>query len=93
MVTALLAAPGLDVNAANERGYTALMMAALIGHSDTVTVLLAAPGLDVNAANGRGDTALALAEGHGHVEIASLLRARPRRSQRSRASRMHSAYY
>ena len=80
-VVALLAAPGIDVNAATGSGWTALMLAANGGHTEVVTALLAAPGLDVNAANGDGDTALALAEGQGlgaepgHVAIASLLRA------------------
>ena len=73
-VVTLLAAPGLNVNAADGHGDTALMLAAAGGHTETVTALLAAPGLDVNAANGDGDTALALAEGQGHVAIASLLR-------------------
>jgi hypothetical protein len=50
-VVALLAAPGLDVNAADGvDSYTALMLAADGGHTETVTALLAAPGLDVNAA-------------------------------------------
>ena len=81
----LLAAPGLDVNAATGAGDTALMLAADGGHTETVTVLLAAPGLDVNAATGAGRTALTLAEGQGHFAIAYLLRARRRRSQSSRA--------
>jgi len=72
-MTALLAAPGLDVNATAGDGYTALMFAADGGHTETVTVLLAAPGLDVNAADGVGQTALNIAEGYGHVEIVSLL--------------------
>ena len=80
-VTALLAAPGLEVNAANGLGGTALMHAAVEGHTETVTALLAASGLEVNAAGGDGRTALMLAEGQGYVAIASLLRARRIRSQ------------
>ena len=51
-VVALLAAPGLDVNAATTAGWTALKLAVLQGHTETVTALLlvATPGLDVNAA-------------------------------------------
>ena len=61
-VTVMLAAmPGLDVNAADEEGSTALMLAAARGHTETATVLLAASGLDVNAVDGRGYTALMLA--------------------------------
>ena len=89
MVTALLAAPGLDVNAARGDGSTALMHAARGGYLETVTALLAAPGLDVNAATGDGTTALALAEGQGHVEIASLLRAHRHRWDVSHAIDYH----
>ena len=85
MVTALLAAPGLEVNAAAGNGTTALMEAAREGHTETVTVLLASPGLDVHVLNSAGRTALTLADEQGHVAIASLLRARRRRSQSSRA--------
>merc|ERR1712129_184919 len=51
-VTALLAAPGLDVNAGSSEGWTALKLAVLKSHTETVTALLlvATPGLDVNAA-------------------------------------------
>ena len=82
-VTALLAAAGIDVNAANGRGDTALMLAASGGHTETVTALLAAPGVKLNVAATDGTTALALAEGRGHVETASLLRAGSRRCQDS----------
>ena len=80
-VTALLAAPGLDMNAADGDGRTALMVAANGGHAETVTALLAYPGVDVNAADGDGRTARALARARGHVRIASLLRADCRYSQ------------
>ena len=53
-VTALLAAPGLDVNAADGEGNTALTVAAGGSHTEMVTELLAAPGLEVNAADGDG---------------------------------------
>ena len=75
MVAALLAAPGLNVNAANDGGWTALMLAADGGHAAVVTALLAYPGVDVNAANAHGRTARALAKARGHARIASLLRA------------------
>ena len=74
-VTALLAAPGLDVNTATANGWTALIRAVGGGHAATVTALLAAPGLDVNAADGDGRTALALAKASHQFRIAYLLRA------------------
>ena len=74
-VMALLAAPGLEVNAADRDGWTALMLAADGGHAAVVTALLAYPGVDVKAANAHGRTARALAKAKGHVQIASLLRA------------------
>ena len=59
MVTALLtAAPGLDVNAANGLGGTALMLAADGGYAQTVSALLVAPRLDVNAVDDDSNTAL-----------------------------------
>ena len=54
VVRALLAAPGVDVNAADAEGSTALMLAANRGHTETVTALLAAPGLDMNAGDDTG---------------------------------------
>ena len=57
-VTALLAAPGLNMNAATVTGRTALMQAVEGGHAETVTALLAAPGLDVNATDRAGWTEL-----------------------------------
>ena len=74
----LLAAPGLDVNAAARDGSTALMRAADEGgHTETVTALLAAPGLDVNAADGDGCTALMRAALLGHTETVTVLLAAP----------------
>ena len=70
-VTALLAAPGLDVNAADGHGdgWTALMWAAIGGHAETVTALLAYPGVDSNAVDGAGRTARALAMASCHYDI------------------------
>ena len=71
-VTALLATPGLDVNAVDEEGRTALIMAAGEGQTEAVTALLHAPGLDVNAASSAG-TALMLAAGQGFTETVTAL--------------------
>ena len=76
-VRALLATPGVDVNAANGYGYTALVLAAGRGHAETVTALLAAPGLDVNAADGDGYTALMRAAARGHAGTVTALLAAP----------------
>ena len=76
-VTALLAAPGLDVNAVDDAGYTALMWAASGGYTETVTALLAAPGLDVNAVDGAGYTALIWAASGGYTETVAALLAAP----------------
>jgi ankyrin repeat protein len=48
---------GADVNARNERGGTALILAATVGNIDNVQALIAA-GADVDAKNIEGDTAL-----------------------------------
>ncbi len=68
IVELLLAAPGIGVNAKNHRGDTALMWAALNGHTDIVELLLAA-GADVNAQNNDGTTALMMAERRGHTDV------------------------
>ena len=78
MVTALLAAPDVDVNAADRDAWTALMRAASRGHTETVTALLAAPGLNVNAADIYGQyTALMWAADMGHTQMVRALLAAP----------------
>ena len=69
MVTALLAAPGLDVNAADGDGWTALMWAVNGGHAENVTALLAYPGVDVSETDRRGRTARALAKAGGNGKL------------------------
>jgi len=76
-VTALLAAPDVEVNSADGTGYTALMRAAVEGYIEAVTALLAAPSLDVNAADGFGTTALMLAAEEGHTRTVRALLAAP----------------
>ena len=77
IVRALLAAPGIDVNKADNYGGTAVMQAANEGHTEIVIALLAAPGIDVNKADNGGYTAILLAAYKGHTEIVRALLAAP----------------
>ena len=63
---------GYDLNTADEKGYTALILAAYNGHSDTVEQLLAA-GADACAEDNRGNTALMGAIFKGELRIAKRL--------------------
>jgi TonB family protein len=71
-VRELLAAPGADVDAADEAGWTALMYAAEAGHDEVVEALLEA-GAKPNLQNQAGETALHLAARHGRTASADLL--------------------
>lgn len=62
------------MNAADERGFTALRAAALAGNIG-IAGLLIEQGADVNAANKNGDTALTFATKGGHTAIVEILRA------------------
>ena len=81
VVTALLAAPGIDINKADNDGTTAVMQAAYEGHTEVVRALLAAPGIDLNtrATGGRewaiAKTALGFAVHTNKAAAAALLRA------------------
>ncbi len=61
-----------DLNIADEKGYTALILAAYNGHADTVEQLLAA-GADACAEDKRGNTALMGAIFKGELRIAKRL--------------------
>ena len=71
-VISLLLEAGADVNAADQVGMTALMLAALSGNPEIVSLLLKA-GADVKAANNSGRTALMDAVSVGSPGIISLL--------------------
>ena len=60
----------IDVNLANHRGQTALMLASAEGHIDTVQMLIQA-GTDLNI-NHSGTALIAAVEG-GHLEVAQML--------------------
>ena len=72
-VQALLA-KGAELNAKNNDGVTALIVASGNGHLDVVQALLA-KGADVNAKDNNGWTALDAAAAGGHAEIRALLQA------------------
>jgi len=63
---------GADVNAKNNRGFTALMWATLNRHYEIVRLLIDA-GADVNAKTDGGSTALTYAAENGYKEIVELL--------------------
>ena len=68
----LLLAGGADIEAKNNYGNTALILAARYGHDKVVTLLLAG-GADIEDKNGSGDTALILAAYNGHDKVVTLL--------------------
>ncbi len=65
IVRRLLAAPGIDINAKDKDGNTALIVAVKREHTAIVDLLLAAPGIDINAKDRLGDTALIVAVKRG----------------------------
>lgn len=69
----LLLSAGVDVNASDEEGWTALMGASMYGGPDVVRELLT-HGANVNARDSQGRTPLSLAISAGHEDIAELLK-------------------
>ncbi|MFL6717540.1 MAG: ankyrin repeat domain-containing protein, partial [Burkholderiaceae bacterium] len=84
MVRLLLSLPGLDVNmVASEEvdsygDFSALVLAAMNGHLDTVQALLEAPDTKLNFGYMRGGTALSFAANHNHLPVVLRLLAEPR---------------
>jgi hypothetical protein len=64
---------GADINAKNDLGDTALVLASSKSHIEVVWLLLE-KGPEVNAENKKGDTALKLAFRKGHAEIVKILK-------------------
>jgi ankyrin repeat protein len=67
-----LLADRCDVNATNNAGQTALMMAALFGRNETVKLLIS-HGVNAALRDDTGNTALSLAEQQRNAEMIALL--------------------
>jgi ankyrin repeat protein len=72
-VKELLTTPGIDVNAKDERGDTALIEAARFGHDHIAQVLLAA-GANLKVRDKDGKTPLMIAIAGGHDEVVAVLK-------------------
>jgi len=73
MVRSLLSAPGIDVNATDEKGSTPLLEAARYGHDDICRILIAA-GANLKSKDRDGKTALQLAIQGDHDEVVRVLK-------------------
>jgi len=73
MVRSLLSAPGVDVNATDERGSTPLLEAARFGHEDICRMLIAS-GANLKAKDKDGKTALQLAIQGDHDDVVRVLK-------------------
>jgi len=73
MVRSLLSAPGIDVNATDEKGSTPLLEAARYGHDDICRILIAA-GANLRAKDRDGKTALQLAIQGSHDDVVRVLK-------------------
>ena len=62
-----------DVNAQDEYGQTALIIAAQNGYFEIAKILLKTPNIDVNAQDKNGQTALIIATENGDIEIVKVL--------------------
>ncbi|MBM5782644.1 MAG: ankyrin repeat domain-containing protein, partial [Pelagibacterales bacterium] len=69
----LLGDDKIDVNHANEKGATALILAIQNGHLEVVEKLLEVSGIEVNKAEPNGNTALMIAAEKGHLEVVEKL--------------------
>jgi ankyrin repeat protein len=73
MVSSLLSAPGIDVNATDETGSTPLLEAARYGHDDICRILIAA-GANLKSKDRDGKTALQLAIQGDHNDVVRVLK-------------------
>jgi ankyrin repeat protein len=67
-----LIAKGVDWNRKDDKGRTALHLAALLGHNDTALALIE-QGVPLNVADSTGQTPLHIAAGKGNVELIEAL--------------------
>lgn len=84
MVNALLTSPVIEVNVVHQDdhcetdGYTALVLAAHLGHAEIVKSLLAHRKINVNGTDKKRNTALIVTAKTGNIHILNLLLADPR---------------
>ena len=77
ILSELLSMPGIDVNLAQDQGYTPLQAAAEHGHVDVLRLLLGARRINVNLLDPYGATPLVMAASQGNGEAVKLLLAAP----------------
>jgi ankyrin repeat protein len=65
---------GADVNVESANGFSALVMAVMLGDPDLLTLLLSVKDVNVNRVNGAGNTVLHYASIFGDETIVSLLK-------------------
>ena len=82
---------GFDVNARDERGQPALLLAMHEGSFKVAEGLLGNPQLEVDAANAVGETALMIAALKGHLDAARRLLERGARPERNGWNPLHYA--
>jgi ankyrin repeat protein len=63
---------GVDVNAVNDKGSTALMMAAFFGRTENARILVA-KGANIRLRDNAGDTALDIARKEKSEDVVALL--------------------
>ncbi|KAH6903958.1 ankyrin repeat domain-containing protein 28 [Coprinopsis sp. MPI-PUGE-AT-0042] len=69
----LLKSPGIDLDAEDNDGMTALLLACDWGYLEAVKLLLEFPGIDINAVDDGGRTALICATSEGHLDVVKRL--------------------
>jgi serine/threonine-protein phosphatase 6 regulatory ankyrin repeat subunit B len=73
VVRLLLARTEIQINQAQENGFTPLYVTCQYGHVDVVRLLLAREEIQINQAMKNGATPLYITCQHGHVDVVRLL--------------------